>query len=68
LAYPLKKYLPGDENDNYIIAFALKTNNGFVNSGDKHILAEKEHLEAKYKRLKIITKAQFEKMFIAPLE
>lgn len=67
LVYPLKKYLSGDENDNYVIALALQTNSGFVTSGDKHILAEKENLEAKYKKLKIIPKAQFERRFIMPL-
>jgi hypothetical protein len=63
LSYPIKSYIPGDENDNYIISLALQTNSGYITSGDKHILSEKKNLEAKYKKLKILTKAEFEKMF-----
>ncbi len=59
------KYIPSDENDNYVIALALQTNSGFVTSGDTHILSQKEILEQKYKKLKIITKAEFEKKFHA---
>jgi putative PIN family toxin of toxin-antitoxin system len=64
LIYPIKNYLPQDEADNYIIALALQTNSGFVTSGDKHILSERENLEKKYKKLQIITKSYFEGMFI----
>lgn len=60
---PIKKYIPGDVDDNYILALALQTNSGYVTSGDKHILSQKEILEKKYTKLKIITKAQFEKRF-----
>jgi uncharacterized protein len=63
LEYPVKNYVPGDENDNYVIALALQTNAGFVTSGDHHILDEKENLESRFKKLKIITKAEFEDMF-----
>jgi putative PIN family toxin of toxin-antitoxin system len=63
LTKPIKKYIPGDADDNYILALALQTNSGYVTSGDKHILSQKEALEKKYTKLKIITKAQFEKRF-----
>lgn len=63
LALPIKSYIAEDENDNYIVALALQTNSGFITSGDKHILAQKTSLEKKYKKLKILTKAEFEKMF-----
>lgn len=54
-----------DENDNYIIALALKTNSGFITSGDKDILGEKILLERKFKKLKILTKAEFEEKYTA---
>ncbi len=63
LTYPLKNYIPDDADDNYIIALALQTSSGFVTSGDSHILSQKENLEARYRKLKIITKAAFENMF-----
>lgn len=63
LTYPIKSYIPGDENDNYIIALALQTNAGYVTSGDKHILSEKKNLETRFKKLRILTKAEFEKIF-----
>jgi uncharacterized protein len=63
LEYPLKNYIPGDEKDNYVIALALQTNAGFVTSGDHHILGEKAKLESRFKKLQIITKAEFEGMF-----
>jgi uncharacterized protein len=46
-----------------VIALALQQNAGFVTSGDKHILSQKDILETKFKTLKIITKAEFERMF-----
>jgi putative PIN family toxin of toxin-antitoxin system len=67
LNYPIKNYIPNDNADNYIIALALQTNSGFVTSGDKHILSQKSSLENKFKKLKIITKSQFEKMMIKNL-
>lgn len=63
LAQPIKSYIPDDENDNYVVALALQTNSGFITSGDKHILSQKSFLETKYKKLKILTKSEFEKMF-----
>jgi uncharacterized protein len=63
LVYPIKQYIPEDENDSYIVALALQQNAGFVTSGDKHILSQKSILESKYKKLTILTKAQFEGMF-----
>lgn len=63
LAYPIKTYVPGDANDNYIIALALQTDAGYVTSGDRHILSEKMNLESRFKKLRILTKAEFEKMF-----
>jgi uncharacterized protein len=63
ITYPLKNYIPGDAKDNYIIALALQTNSGFVTSGDKHILSQKETLESRFKKLKIINKTEFEMMF-----
>jgi len=63
LTQPVKSYIPGDADDNYIIALALQTNSGFVTSGDYHILSQKEILQKKFPKLKIITKAEFEKMF-----
>lgn len=65
ITYPIKDYLPGDPDDNYVIALALQTNSGYVTSGDRHILSEKKNLEARFKKLKIITKAEFEKMFVS---
>jgi putative PIN family toxin of toxin-antitoxin system len=64
LIYPIKRYIPTDINDDYIIALALQTNSGFVTSGDKNILDEKENLEKKYSKLKILTKAEFESRFL----
>lgn len=63
LEYPIREYLPGDPDDNYIIALALQTNAGFVTSGDRHILSQKKMLEARYRKLHIITKAAFQRMF-----
>lgn len=63
LSYPIKKYIPKDDKDDYLIALALQTNSGFVTSGDRHILSQKEYLEKKFTKLKIITKAEFEKKF-----
>jgi hypothetical protein len=63
ITYPIKNYIPDDEKDNYIIALAPQTNSGFVTSGDHHILSQKENLEARYKKLKIINKSQFENKF-----
>ncbi|MDI9364431.1 MAG: putative toxin-antitoxin system toxin component, PIN family [Flavobacterium sp.] len=63
LTKPIKQYIPGDADDNYILALALQTNSGFVTSGDKHILSQKEVLEKKFTKLKIITKTQFERRF-----
>lgn len=63
ISYPIKNYIPDDADDNYVIALALQTNSGFVTSGDGHILSQKEFLEARYHKLKIITKIEFEKMF-----
>lgn len=63
LKYPIKPYIPDDENDNYIVALALQTNSGFITSGDSHILSQKQTLELKFSKLKIITKAEFEEKF-----
>ncbi|HLG41184.1 MAG TPA: putative toxin-antitoxin system toxin component, PIN family [Chitinophagaceae bacterium] len=49
LTYPIKRYIPEDENDDYIIALALQTNSGFITSGDSHILSEKSNLEKNIK-------------------
>jgi putative PIN family toxin of toxin-antitoxin system len=61
LSYPIKRYIADDPDDDYIVALALQTNSGFITSGDRHILSEKMNLEAKYKKLKILTKAEFER-------
>jgi len=45
LTYPIRSYIPGDKDDNYIVALALQTNSGFITSGDSHILSQKEKLE-----------------------
>ncbi len=50
-------------NDDFLIALALQTSSGFISSGDDDILSQKVNLERKFKKLKIITKAEFEKMF-----
>jgi uncharacterized protein len=63
LSYPFREYIPQDPDDNYIIALALQTNSGFVTSGDAHILSQKRFLESRFRKLKIISKAEFEKMF-----
>ncbi len=63
LQFPIKRYLPKDENDDYLIALALQTSSGFITSGDDDILSEKERLEKKYKKLRILTKKEFENMF-----
>jgi len=63
IAYPIKRYIPNDENDDYLIALALQTSSGFITSGDDDILSEKSNLEKKYKKLTILTKKEFEEMF-----
>ena len=64
LEYPVKNYIPGDRDDDYIVALALQTNSGFITSGDRHILSQKKSLELQFRKLKIITKAEFESKFI----
>lgn len=63
LSYPIKRYVRTDKDDDYLIALALQTSSGFITSGDNDILSDKENLERKYKKLKILTKAEFEEMF-----
>ena len=63
LTYPIKRYIPADADDDYLVALALQTSSGFITSGDSDILSEKANLEKRYKKLKIITKAEFESMF-----
>lgn len=63
ISYPIKRYVRTDKNDDYLIALALQTSCGFITTGDKDILLDKENLERKYKKLKILTKAEFEEMF-----
>jgi putative PIN family toxin of toxin-antitoxin system len=63
LKYPIKRYIRQDENDDYLIALALQTSSGYITSGDDDILSEKQTLERKYKKLTILTKAEFERMF-----
>jgi predicted nucleic acid-binding protein len=63
LTYPIRRYIPKDENDDYLIALALQTSSGYITSGDDDILSVKKSLERKYKKLKILTKAEFERMF-----
>jgi putative PIN family toxin of toxin-antitoxin system len=65
LIYPIKRYISNDADDDYIVALALQTNSGFITSGDKHILSEKSKLETKFKKLKILTKAEFERKVMA---
>ena len=62
ITYPIKRYIPLHENDDYLIALALQTSSGFITSGDSDILSEKVNLERKYKKLKILTKLEFERM------
>jgi uncharacterized protein len=64
LTYPIKRYIPSDRDDDYLIALALQTSSGFITSGDKNILTEKAMLEKKFKKLRILTKIEFEEMFI----
>jgi uncharacterized protein len=64
ITYPIKRYIPKDEKDDYLIALALQTSSGFITSGDADILSEKLNLEKKYKKLRILTKSEFEKMFV----
>jgi putative PIN family toxin of toxin-antitoxin system len=63
ITYPIKRYIPQDQDDDYLIALALQTSSGFITSGDSDILSEKVNLERKFKKLKILTKAEFENMF-----
>lgn len=63
ITYPVRNYIPDDKNDNYLIALALQTNSGFITSGDSHILLQKQNLETRFRKLKIISKAEFENMF-----
>jgi len=63
LSQPIKSYIPEDKNDDYIVVLALQTNSGFITSGDRHILSQKPLLEAKYKKLQILTRNEFENMF-----
>lgn len=62
IEYPIKNYIPEDADDDYIISLALQTNSGFIISGDKHILTNKNILETKYKKLKILTRREFEEL------
>jgi predicted nucleic acid-binding protein len=64
LNYPIKRYIPADKDDDYVIALALQTNSGFVTSGDNNILDVKEMLEKKFSTLVILTKAEFETRFV----
>ena len=64
LIYPIKRYIPQDQDDDYLIALALQTSSGFITSGDSDILLQKVNLERKFKKLKILTKAEFESMFL----
>jgi len=64
LTYPIKRYIPLDPDDDYLIALALQTSSGFITSGDSDILSEKINLERKFKKLKIFTKAEFERRFV----
>ena len=64
ISHPFKDYIPEDPDDNYVIALALQSNSGFVASGDKHILNAKKRLEKKYSKLRVLTKAELEKMFV----
>ncbi len=52
LTYPIKRYVPADVNDDFLIALALQTSSGFITSGDDDILSEKANLERKFKNLK----------------
>lgn len=45
LEYPIGEYIPGDKDDNYIVALALQTGSGYITSGDRHILSQKEVLQ-----------------------
>jgi predicted nucleic acid-binding protein len=63
LSYPIRRYIPRDQNDDYLIALTHQTSSGFITSGDSDILSEKANLEKKFKKLKILTKAEFEGMF-----
>ena len=63
LTHPIKRYIPQDQDDDYLIALALQTSSGFITSGDSDILSEKVNLERRFKKLKILTKAEFESMF-----
>lgn len=64
ITYPIKRYIPQDRDDDYLIALALQTSSGFIISGDSDILSEKDDLERKFKKLKILTKAEFESKFL----
>ncbi|HEX3384057.1 MAG TPA: putative toxin-antitoxin system toxin component, PIN family [Mucilaginibacter sp.] len=63
LGYPIRRYIPQDENDDYLIALALQSSSGYITSGDNDILSQRKNLERRYKKLKILTKAEFEQMF-----
>jgi putative PIN family toxin of toxin-antitoxin system len=52
LNYPIKRYIPQDENDDYLIALALQTSSGFITSEDDDILSEKINLERKISKVK----------------
>jgi predicted nucleic acid-binding protein len=64
LIYRISRYIPQDENDGYLIALAPLTSSGYIASGDDDFLSEKANLETTYKKLKILTKAEFEQMFV----
>ncbi len=63
LSYPIIRYVRTDKDDDYLIALALQNSSGFITTGDNDILLDKENLERKYKKLRILTKAEFEDMF-----
>lgn len=64
LTYPIRRYIPTDKDDDYLVALALQTSSGFITSGDRNILSEKTNLQKKFKKLKILTKTEFEDKFL----
>ncbi|MBX3165559.1 MAG: hypothetical protein KF900_13870 [Bacteroidetes bacterium] len=64
LKKPIKKRIPEDPKDDYLIALALETNSAYMVTEDKEAFHNnKERLYKLYPHLKFLYKKDFEKLF-----
>ncbi|MBS1647362.1 MAG: putative toxin-antitoxin system toxin component, PIN family [Bacteroidetes bacterium] len=59
LSKPIKRRVPNDEKDDYILALAIETNSSFIVSDDRHL----QSLKKAYPKINFITKEEFVKVF-----